>query len=161
MLKNIGLTTNISNLPDDNMQPNAVDLCIDRVWEIGNDEFYIGIEKKQHRKNTKEIFPDSTGEWLLEEGKKYQFDTSHFVNIPEGFAGWLIPRSTLNRNGITITSGLYDSGFQNYVGGVMHVGSGNARVQKGARVAQFIYIEAETEGMYDGDYQFDTQPVGH
>ena len=109
MLKNIGLTTNISKLPEENIQPNAVDLCIDRVWEIGNDEFYIGIDKKQHRKDTKEIFPDSTGEWLLEEGKKYQFDTSHWVVIPEGFAGWLIPRSTLNRNGITITSGLYDS----------------------------------------------------
>ena len=49
MLKNIGLTTNISKLPLDNIQPNAVDLCIDRVWEIGNDEFYIGIDKKQHR----------------------------------------------------------------------------------------------------------------
>ena len=141
MLKNIGLTTNISKLSEENIQPNAVDLCIDRVWEIGND-----------RKDTKEIFPDSTGEWLLEEGKKYQFDTSHWVVIPEGFAGWLIPRSTLNRNGITITSGLYDSGFQNYVGGVMHIGCGKARVQKGARVAQFIYIEAETDSMYDGDY---------
>ena len=43
----------------------------------------------------------------------------------------------------------------------MHIGCGNARVQKGARVAQFIYIEAETEGMYDGDYQFNIQPVGH
>ena len=96
MLKNIGLTTNISKLPEENIQPNAVDLCIDRVWEIGNDEFYIGIDKKQHRKSTREIFPDSTGEWLLEEGKKYQFDTSHWVVIPEGFAGWLIPRSTLN-----------------------------------------------------------------
>ena len=104
MLKNIGLTTNISKLPEENIQPNAVDLCIDRVWEIGNDEFYIGIDKKQHRKDTKEIFPDSTGEWLLEEGKKYQFDTSHWVVIPEGFAGWLIPRSTLNLNGNKITS---------------------------------------------------------
>jgi len=71
MLKNIGLTTNISVLPNDNIQPNAVDLNIDRVWEIGTDEFYIGIDKKQHRKDTKEIFPDSTGEWLLEAGKKY------------------------------------------------------------------------------------------
>jgi len=152
MLKNIGLTTNISVLPQENIQPNAVDLNIDRVWEIGTDEFYIGIDNKQHRKDTKEIFPDSTGEWLLEAGKKYQFDTSHWVVIPEGFAGWLIPRSTLNRNGISITSGLYDSGFQNYVGAVMHIGCGNARIQKGARVAQFVYCEAETDSMYDGDY---------
>jgi dUTP pyrophosphatase len=159
MLKNIGLTTNISVLPNENIQPNAVDLNIDRVWEIGTDEFYIGIDKKQHRKDTKEIFPDSTGEWLLEAGKKYQFDTSHWVAIPEGFAGWLIPRSTLNRNGISITSGLYDSGFQNYVGAVMHIGCGNARIQKGARVAQFVYCEAETGSMYDGDYNAkDTRP---
>ena len=159
MLKNIGLTTNISVLPQENIQPNAVDLNIDRVWEIGTDEFYIGIDKKQHRKDTKEIFPDSTGEWLLEAGKKYQFDTSHWVAIPEGFAGWLIPRSTLNRNGISITSGLYDSGFQNYVGAVMHIGCGNARIQKGARVAQFVYCEAETGSMYDGDYNAkDTRP---
>jgi len=159
MLKNIGLTTNISVLPKENIQPNAVDLNIDRVWEIGTDEFYIGIDKKQHRKDTKEIFPDSTGEWLLEAGKKYQFDTSHWVAIPEGFAGWLIPRSTLNRNGISITSGLYDSGFQNYVGAVMHIGCGNARIQKGARVAQFVYCEAETDRMYDGDYNAkDTRP---
>ena len=159
MLKNIGLTTNISVLPDENIQPNAVDLNIDRVWEIGTDEFYIGIDKKQHRKDTKEIFQDSTGEWLLEAGKKYQFDTSHWVAIPEGFAGWLIPRSTLNRNGISITSGLYDSGFQNYVGAVMHIGSGNARIQKGTRVAQFVYCEAETDRMYDGDYNAkDTRP---
>ena len=160
MLKNIGQTTNINNLPDENIQPNAVDLCIDRVWEIGSGEFYIGIKKKKHRKS-KEIFPDSTGEWILEEGKKYQFDTSHFVIIPEGSAGWLIPRSTLNRNGITITSGLYDSGFQNYVGGVMHIGCGKARVQKGARVAQFIYCEAETVSMYDGDYNAQPNLVGH
>ena len=112
--------------------------------DIYNYQDNLGIENKQHRKDTKEIFPDSTGEWLLEAGKKYQFDTSHWVAIPEGFAGWLIPRSTLNRNGISITSGLYDSGFQNYVGAVMHIGCGNARIQKGARVAQFVYCEAET-----------------
>ena len=159
MLKNIGLTTNISNIPDENIQPNAVDLCIDRVWEIGDGEFYLGIENKQHRVGTKEIFPDSTGEWVLFADRKYQFDTCHFVKIPEGFAGWLIPRSTLNRNGISITSGLYDSGFKNYVGAVMHIGCGNARIQKGARVAHFVYCEAETANMYEGDYNAkDTRP---
>jgi len=34
----------------------------------------------------------------------------------------------------------------------MHIGSGNARIQKGARVAQFVYCEAETDSMYEGDY---------
>ena len=66
--------------------------------------------------------------------------------------GWLIARSTLNRNGIFITSGLYDSGFENYIGGVMHVRCGPATIEKGARIAQFIFVEAETVRMYDGEY---------
>ena len=151
LLKNIGSTTNINNIDDECIQPNAVDLKIDSVWEITNDEFYLGVDKKQHRKG-KEIKPNEFDEFLLESGKSYQFETPHFVMIPGGYAGWLIARSTLNRNGIFITSGLYDSGFQNYVGGVMHVRGGPARIQKGARIAQFIYVEAETASMYDGDY---------
>ena len=150
MLKNIGSTTNINNIDDSCIQPNAVDLKINRVWEITNDDFYLGIDEKRHRKG-REIDPE-LGEFHLKWGKSYQFETDHFVIIPEGHAGWLIARSTLNRNGIFITSGLYDSGFQNYVGGVMHVRGGPARIQKGARVAQFIYVEAETVSMYDGDY---------
>ena len=150
MLKNIGSTTNINNIDDSCIQPNAVDLKINRVWEITNDDFYLGIDTKCHRKG-REIDPE-LGEFHLRWGKSYQFETDHFVIIPEGHAGWLIARSTLNRNGIFITSGLYDSGFQNYVGGVMHINGGDARIQKGARVAQFIYVEAETVSMYDGDY---------
>ena len=150
VLKNIGSTTNINNIDDSCIQPNAVDLKINRVWEITNDDFYLGIDEKRHRKG-REIDPE-LGEFHLKWGKSYQFETDHFVIIPEGHAGWLIARSTLNRNGIFITSGLYDSGFQNYVGGVMHVRGGPARIQKGARVAQFIYVEAETVSMYDGDY---------
>jgi dUTP pyrophosphatase len=157
VLKNIGSTTNINNIDDECIQPNAVDLKIDRVWEITNEEFYLGINEKRHRKG-KALLP-VLGEFLLESGKSYQFETPHYVHIPEGYAGWLIARSTLNRNGIFITSGLYDSGFQNYVGGVMHVNGGPARIQHGARVAQFIYVEAETASMYDGDYN--ANPVGH
>ena len=72
--------------------------------------------------------------------------------MPTGYAGWLIARSTLNRNGIFITSGLYDSGFENFIGGVMHVRGGPARIEKGARIAQFIFVEAETVRLYDGEY---------
>ena len=151
LLKNIGLTTNINNIADDDIQPNAVDLTIEKVWEITDDEFYIGINTKHHRK-IKEIKLDTFDEFRLQANRSYQFETPHYVVIPEGYAGWLIARSTLNRNGIFITSGLYDSGFQNYVGGVMHVRGGSARIQKGARIAQFIYVEAETASMYDGDY---------
>ena len=51
-----------------------------------------------------------------------------------------------------ITSGLYDSGFNNIVGGTIHVRAGPAKIVNHTRIAQFIYAEAETVGMYDGDY---------
>ena len=43
-------------------------------------------------------------------------------------------------------------GFENFIGGVMHVRGGPARIEKGARIAQFIFVEAETVRLYDGEY---------
>ena len=152
MLKNIGLANReITNLTKDCIQPNAVDLRLSRLWKIEDDEFYISDKEKKHRSLT-ELDIDLTNEFVLEANTSYQFETDHFVSIPEGRAGWLIARSTLNRNGIFITSGLYDSGFSNYIGGVMHVRCGPARIERGTRVAQFIYVEAETLSMYEGQY---------
>ena len=74
------------------------------------------------------------------------------VKIPEGYAGWVITRSTLNRNGLFITSGLYDSGYHGVMAGALHVEGGPAKIEKGTRVAQFLMFEAETLSMYDGDY---------
>ena len=47
-----------------------------------------------------------------------------FVTVPAGLAAFLIVRSTLNRNGIFITSGLYDQGFSNNIGFVMQKSDG-------------------------------------
>ena len=140
----------LNRFTQEQIQPNALDLRVESLREIDDTPFLIDEEKKEHRGS----HPVSTkdGYWQLEAGKRYEVIFEGVIDIKEGEAGWVITRSTLNRNGITITSGLYDSGFQNYVGGVMHIGCGKARVQKGARVAQFIYIEAETDSMYDGDY---------
>ena len=152
MLKNIGLSNlEITNLTKECIQPNAVDLKLDRIWKIESDEFYISEKEKKHRTLT-EIKWDLTNQFQLQSDTSYQFETDHFVKIPEGRAGWLIARSTLNRNGIFITSGLYDSGFENYIGGVMHVRCGPARIERGTRIAQFIYVEAETASMYEGQY---------
>ena len=153
MLKNIGLTPYIDNavLDKECIQPNAVDLKLSRVWKINDDEFYLSQKDKRHRSTT-ELKLDLTNQFQLQKDCSYQFETEHYVIIPTGYAGWLIARSTLNRNGIFITSGLYDSGFENYIGGVMHVRCGPATIEKGARIAQFIFVEAETVRMYDGEY---------
>ena len=106
MLRNIASTPHILPTPDkDQVQPNAVDLRIDKVFRILPTDFFISEDKKQHRK-TEQVYPDVTLEYYLEPGQSYQFDCKEQINVPAGYAGWLIARSTLNRNGIFITSGL-------------------------------------------------------
>ena len=76
----------------------------------------------------------------------------NIVSVGEGYAGYVITRSTLNRNGLFITSGLYDSGYHGVMAGCLHVRVGPAKIKKGTRVGQFILFEAETLSMYDGSY---------
>ena len=52
-----------------------------------------------------------------------------------------------------ITSGLYDSGFKNFIGGVMHITSGEVFLSPQTRIGQFVTLKAETDHNYDGQYQ--------
>ena len=60
-------------------------------------------------------------------------------------------QSTLNRNGLFITSGLYDSGYHGVMAGALHV-KAFARIKKGTRVGQFLLFKSQSLKKYDGDY---------
>lgn len=139
----------ITNVDEKDIQPNAVDLKVAKVFSIHSSVFSIDEEHKNHRVTT-EIEP-TDGEWFLSEGS-YEVVMENVVNIGEGEAGWLIARSTLNRNGVFITSGLYDSGFNGAVAGVMHVTCGPMRFKVGTRLAQFLLFKSDSVKMYNGDY---------
>ena len=141
----------ITNLDSDCKQPNAVDLRLDTVHRIVDTGFILSENDNKKMKHKLSEMRDRNDFFELRKGS-YQFETIHKVTIPEGMAGWLIARSTLNRNGIFVTSGLYDSGFNNIIGGVMHVMTNNVKIEKGVRIAQFILVDAETAHLYDGQY---------
>lgn len=143
--------SSITDVDDEDIQPNAVDLKIAKVFRIHSSLFTLSKTQKSHRV-TVEIEPTEGG-WLLEPGQ-YEVVMENTVNIAEGEAGWLVARSTLNRNGVFITSGLYDAGFRGKAAGVMHVTCGPVALEKGSRVAQFLLFKAESVKMYDGDYGF-------
>ena len=132
-------------------QPNAVDLRVKKIFEINKKSpFIISEEDKTHRGST-EVQPDEEGWFNLERGT-YEIVMENVVSVGEGYAGFVITRSTLNRNGLFITSGLYDSGYHGVMAGCLHVRVGPAKIKKGTRVGQFILFEAETLSMYDGSY---------
>tara|TARA_X000001316_G_C919147_1_gene33272 strand:+ start:915 stop:1346 length:432 start_codon:yes stop_codon:yes gene_type:complete len=132
-----------------------MDLKIDKIFAIKYENtFEISEDGKTHRGSV-EVKPDSNGWWSLGPGT-YEIIMEGEITIGHDEAGWVITRSTLNRNGVFITSGLYDSGYKGVMAGAMHVTGNNVskrfRIQKGTRVAQFLLFKAEAVIQYDGDY---------
>lgn len=140
----------LSNVCKGDSQPNAVDLRLGKVFKILPNVFEVTNETKTHR-GTEELLPDSEGFYFLDPGH-YEVVMENIINVGEGEAGWVITRSTLNRNGCFITSGLYDSGYHGVMAGVMHVTVGPAKIKKGTRIGQYLSFNAEALTMYDGSY---------
>ena len=141
----------LTNVADGDSQPNAVDLRIGKVFRIKHTEFIIDENSKKHR-GTDEIQPDENGYWYLPEGR-YEVVMENLIRVGEGEAGWVITRSTLNRNGVFLTSGLYDSGYEGVMAAVMHVSCGPMLIKKGTRIGQYLSFNAEQLGSgYQGSY---------
>lgn len=134
------------------IQPNALDFTIDRVAELTNTPCRIGEDKSEiiHRKQIS-FFPEA-GWWKLHEGS-YDFMSDFYVDLPVGVAALVIIRSTFNRNGLFVTTGLWDSGFKGHIAGVLHNRVGRIEVQQHVRVGQVAFVSSDkTDVMYAGGY---------
>ena len=149
-----GSGTTLTEVKDGDCQPNAVDLRLDKVFKIKNDYFQISNDEKKHRGTEYEIKPSQDGYFTLEPGH-YEVVMENIINVGKNEAGWVITRSTLNRNGLFLTSGLYDSGYHGTMAAVLHVTIGAARIKKGTRIGQYLSFDAEMLHEYDGSYGFD------
>ena len=146
----------LTNVKEGDSQPNAVDLRVDKIFKIKDEIFAISNEEKKHRGTEYELRLDSQGYYFLEPGH-YEVVMENIIHVGEGDAGFVITRSTLNRNGCFLTSGLYDSGYHGVMAAVLHVCIGPARIKKGTRIGQYLSFDAEALKMYDGDYGINKQ----
>ena len=144
----------LTAVQDGDSQPNAIDLRLGKVFAINNSLFELSEEGKRHR-GTTEITP--VLDWYYLEEGTYEVVMENLVTVGADEAGWVITRSTLNRNGVFITSGLYDSGYNGVMAGAMHVRGGPVRIQKGTRVAQFLLFKAEALTLYNGSYGLNSE----
>lgn len=140
----------LSQVQLQDVQPNAVDLRLKSVFRISADVFEISNETKQHRRTTV-VEPDEDGWFYLEPGD-YEVVMENIIEVGEDEAGWVITRSTLNRNGLFLTSGLYDTGYKGVMAGCLHVTCGPARIKQGTRIGQYLSFDAEALGEYNGSY---------
>ena len=147
--------SDLTAVAEGDVQPNAVDLRLGKVYRInGNNIFEISNDHKTHRGSV-ELKADKDGYFYLEEGH-YEVVMENIINVGEGEAGWVITRSTLNRNGLFLTSGLYDSKYSGVMAGVLHVTVGPARIKQGTRIGQYLSFDAEMLHAYNGSYGFDS-----
>jgi deoxycytidine triphosphate deaminase len=140
----------LTNVQDQDVQPNAVDLRLGKVFFIRPAAFVIDEEQKKHRGSV-ELTVDPDGYYTLKEGH-YEVVMENVIEVGEGEAGWVITRSTLNRNGVFLTSGLYDSGYHGVMAGVMHVTCGPMKIKPGTRIGQYLSFDSEALSKYDGSY---------
>ena len=135
------------------IQPNALDFTIDHINTISLvDRPYIGETNKQMR-TLIEMLP-TDGAWTLAAGL-YDFMSDFYVDLPVGIAAMMITRSTFVRNGLFITSGLWDSGFRGNLGGVLHNKIGLTLVEQHVRVGQLIFVKSDAGTVYSGGYNTD------
>jgi deoxycytidine triphosphate deaminase len=143
-------SSSLTNVQDDDVQPNAVDLRLGKVFSITNNRFTISEAGKEHR-GSKLIEPDEEFWYDLEPGM-YEVIMENVITVGTDEAGFVITRSSLNRNGVFLTSGLYDTGYSGVMAGVMHVGAGPMSIRQGTRIGQYLNFNAESLFNYDGDY---------
>lgn len=144
--------TKLSNVQSEDIQPNAIDLRLGKVFAPNTETvFQISADNQKQHRAKQEIIPGWDGWFYLTPGY-YEVVMENEIQVAEGEAGWVITRSTLNRNGVFLTSGLYDSGYCGVMAAVLHVTGGPIRIEKGTRIGQYINFEAETAHLYDGSY---------
>lgn len=144
-----GATSSLSEIDEDSIQPNAIDLRLDRVFTMDG-PFQLDEDNKKHRNKTEMILFDN--EYYLLAPGAYEITFKGIVTMGHDEAGYVITRSTLNRNGVFITSGLYDSGYEGSMAACLHVSGGPFIVKPGTRLGQFILWKSQAVSSYDGDY---------
>lgn len=157
MIHILGTNSNstLTNVQEGDSQPNAIDLRLDKVYVMNNNEFIISEDTKKHR-GTSELAPTEDGWFHLKEGT-YEVVMENIIHVGKDEAGWVITRSTLNRNGVHITSGLYDSGYHGVMAGALHIKNGPVKIKKGTRIAQFLLFKAESLYGYSGSYGINSE----
>jgi len=97
---------------------------------------------------------DERNVWVLHPGI-YSVTFEQGCKLDDKTTAFIRQRSSILRMGGTVTSGVYDPGFEvDQMGGVMTL-TKSVVLEKGARLAQIIMFENNSAELYDGQWQKD------
>ncbi|MFP4529893.1 MAG: deoxyuridine 5'-triphosphate nucleotidohydrolase [Halodesulfurarchaeum sp.] len=148
----------LGDVDPEQVQPNGVDLRLDAILEpagagsIFRDGTTIG--EREPLETVALVNESGTGSregYRLDPGG-YVLQYAETVSIPEEHVGFLLPRSSLMRNGAMLNTAVWDAGYTGRGEGLLQVHH-EIELERGARVAQLVLAGADHEGTYDGNYQ--------
>lgn len=138
---------------EEQIQPNGIDLRLAKVTCVEGKAILPREGKMLYKDLRGTNVPFIGGYAPLAKGSQYLVDFHEYISVPDGFCAIMIPRSSLLRAGIYITSALWDTGFSGQLGGSLRP-LNNIDIEFGARLAQIVIIKSEFNGKrYDGRWQ--------
>lgn len=145
----------LSDVDEDQIQPNGVDLRVDNIlWVDRAGTATFDADDEYDKPPRVDVPKDNDGYWRLG-GSTHIVEYDHKIEIPEGYVGYVVPRSRLMRSGMDLVSALWDQGYEGRGEGLIKSGNTTARIEEGATVGQMVFVEADVppDETYDGQHQ--------
>ena len=146
----------LSPIDDEQIQPNGVDLTLHSVAEP-IDAGRIGRSGKTVA-DQQEVAPSE----ITDDGETYYLPPGAYIvrygeriAVPEDHIGFVLPRSSLLRNGCMLHTAVWDAGYEGQGAGLLVVHH-DIEIERGARIGQFVLATADHTGTYTGTYQHES-----
>lgn len=137
----------------DCIQQVGIDITLDRCFMVDSSVVAVLSENGRNFKPVAEMVPHTEdGFYNLHQGYNYDWSSDFTVNVPEDRCALIVVRSSLNRVGGGITSGIFDPSYVGSVAGALRLFAGSVNIERHARIAQIIFIKAESATQYNGIY---------
>ncbi len=145
--------------PTVQVQPNGVELTLSRIEAlVGPGSLGFDNRDRTLAKARRVAFGEDG--WVELKAAAYRIGFNETVHIPPDVFAIARPRSSLQRNGVSLQTGLWDSGFQGESESLLVVHNRHGfRLRRGARLIQLIFFRMLTavETPYGGRYRTATQ----
>ena len=162
----------VTNVCEDGIQQQGVDVRIDKVFKVISNEGRVPVEGKTVRPDYVEIKSKLTSwgngvvsnysDYFHLEPGWYEVELLEGCNIGSNELLNFKTRSSLVRCGSIVHSGQFDAGFNTEKMGCFLQVNHPINIQKGARIAQAIVTESYevmNEDLYNGQWQGDKQRI--
>ena len=140
--------------PDEQLQPNGVDLTLRHISLFQSPGKITTSNDQRIVSDLAPLIFDGLGFILLAPGI-YSIIYNEIVHLPENIMALATPRSSLLRCGVTVNTAVWDAGYSGRSQSLLVVYNPQGfQLQRNARIIQLVFfrLENRTEG-YRGNYQ--------